>query len=273
MLLVININNTNTMLGLYRNKTWVANWRIASNRSKLPDEYAILLKNLFDFASLSWKDISGVALASVVPPLTTTFVDMCKRFLGCNPLVVTNEINTGIKVLIDYPAEVGSDRILNALSTHRRHGSPAIVVDFGTATTFDAISADGDYIGGAITPGLGIAAEALFGRTAKLPRIELVAPPAAIGRNTVHAMQSGLILGYVGLIEGLVARIRAELGGCAKVIATGGLAPMVAKETDIIDTVDQMLTLEGLRLIFDLNQGPKPKKPETIATKAHRHTQ
>lgn len=242
------------MLGLYRDKTWIANWRIASNSSKLPDEYAILIKNLFDFESLAWIDISGVALASVVPPMTTTFVEMCRRFLRCDPLVVTNEIKTGVKVLLDYPAEVGSDRILNALSTHRRHGSPAIVADFGTATTFDTISANGDYLGGAIAPGLGIAAEALFSRTAKLPRIELVAPPAAIGRNTIHAMQSGLILGYVGLIEGLVTRIRAELGGKAKVIATGGLAPLVARETNLIDTVDQMLTLEGLRLIFELNQ-------------------
>jgi type III pantothenate kinase len=254
MLFVININNTNTMLGLYRDKTWIAKWRIASNQSKLPDEYAILIKNLFDFGSLDWKDISDVALASVVPPMTTTFVEMCRRYLRCDPLVVTNEIKTGVKVLLDYPAEVGADRILNALSTHRRHGSPAIVADFGTATTFDKISANGDYLGGAIAPGLGIAAEALFSRTAKLPRIELVAPPAAIGRNTIHAMQSGLILGYVGLIEVLVTRIRAELGGEAKVIATGGLAPFMARETDLIDTVDQMLTLEGLRLIFELNQ-------------------
>ena len=254
MLFVININNTNTMLGLYRDKAWIANWRISSNQSKLPDEYAILIKNLFDFEGLDWKDVSGVALASVVPPMTTTFVEMCRRYLCYDPLVVTNEIKTGVKVLLDYPAEVGADRILNALSTHRRHGSPAIVADFGTATTFDTISADGDYLGGAIAPGLGIAAEALFSRTAKLPRIELVAPPAAIGRNTVHAMQSGLILGYVGLIEGLVTRIRAELGAEAKVIATGGLAPLVARETNLIDTVDQMLTLEGLRLIFELNQ-------------------
>ena len=254
MLLVININNTNTMLGLYRDEEWIANWRVASNRSKLPDEYAILLKNLFDFERLDWRDISGVALASVVPPMTTTFVEMCRRFLHCDPLVVSNKIKTGVKVLLDYPAEVGSDRILNALSTHKRHGSPAIVADFGTATTFDTISADGDYLGGAIAPGLGIAAEALFRRTAKLPGIELAAPPAAIGRNTIHAMQSGIVLGYVGLIEGLVTRIRNELGGEAKVIATGGLAPLVARQTNLIDTVDQMLTLEGLRLIFELNQ-------------------
>ncbi len=254
MLLLININNTNTMLGLYQNEEWIANWHIASDRAKLPDEYAMLLKSLFDFEGLYWENISGVALASVVPPLTTSFVEMCQRFLKRDPLVVANDIKTGVKILTDYPAEVGADRILNALATHRLHGSPAIVVDFGTATTFDAVSADGDYLGGAIAPGLGIAAEALFSRTAKLPRIELVAPPKAIGRNSIHAMQSGLVLGYIGLIEGLVTRIRAELGGQAKVIGTGGLAPLLAKETKIIEIVDQMLTLEGLRLMYELNR-------------------
>lgn len=254
MLLLMNINNTNTMLGLYQNEEWIANWRIASDRAKLPDEYAMLLKSLFDFEGLYWENISGVAIASVVPPLTTSFVEMCQRFLNRDPLVVTHDIKTGVKVLTDYPAEVGADRILNALATHRLHGSPAIVVDFGTATTFDAVSAEGDYLGGAIAPGLGIAAEALFSRTANLPRIELVAPPKAIGRNTIHCMQSGLVLGYIGLIEGLVTRIRAELGGQAKVIGTGGLAPLLAKETNIIETVDQMLTLEGLRLMYELNR-------------------
>jgi type III pantothenate kinase len=254
VLLVMNINNTNTKLGLYRDGEWIAHWRVASDRAKMPDEYAMLIRNLFDFEQFSWTDVSGVALASVVPPLTGTFVEMCQHYLAHDPLVVTTEIATGVRVLTDYPAEVGADRILNALAAHRLYGSPAIVVDFGTATTFDAVSAEGDYIGGAIAPGLGIAAEALFSHTAKLQRIELIPPPAAIGRNTVHCMQSGLILGYVGLVEGLVARIRAELGGKARVLATGGLAPLVAKETDVIETVVPMLTLEGLRLIYELNQ-------------------
>ena len=254
MLLVININNTNTMLGLFHNQKWIANWRVSSDRAKLVDEYGMLLKNLFDFEGYKWEDISAVAIASVVPPLTTTFVDMSRRFFKRDPLVVSHAIKLGVKVRTDYPAEVGADRILNALATHRLHGSPAIVVDFGTATTFDAISAEGDYLGGAIAPGLGIAAEALFSRTAKLPRIELVAPPAAIGPNTIQCMQSGLVLGYVGLIEGLVKRIRAELGGKARVIGTGGMAPVLAKETKVIEIVDQMLTLEGLRFIYELNQ-------------------
>jgi len=254
MLLAMNVNNTNTKLGLYRAGEWVAHWRIASDRAKMPDEYAMLTRNLFDFEGFSWGDVSGVALASVVPPLTGTFVEMCQRYLGHDPLVVTADIKTGVRVLIDYPAEAGADRILNALAAHRLYGGPAIVVDFGTATTFDAVSAEGDYVGGAIAPGLGIAAEALFSRTARLPRIELTAPPAAIGRNTVHAMQSGLILGYIGLIEGLVARICTELGGGVKIIATGGLAPLLARETEAIEIVDPMLTLEGLRLIYELNR-------------------
>jgi type III pantothenate kinase len=254
LLLVINVNNTNTKLGLHRQGEWIAHWRIASDREKMPDEYAMLLRNLFDFADLTWADVSGVALASVVPPLTGTFVETCRRYLDRDPLVVTAEVETGVEVLIDYPAEAGADRILNALAAHRLYGGPAIVVDLGTATTFDAISAEGAYLGGAIAPGLGIAAEALFGRTAKLPRIQLIAPPAAIGRNTEHAMQSGVVLGYVGLIEGLVARIRAELGGQATVIATGGLAPVLARETEVIKVVDPLLTLEGLRLIYALNR-------------------
>jgi len=255
MLLMMNINNTNTKLGLYADGEWVAHWRIASDRARMPDEYAMLLRSLFEFHHLSWADVSGVALASVVPPLTGVFVEMSQRYLDQDPLVVTAALNTGVRVLADYPAEVGADRILNTLAVHRLYGGPAIVVDFGTATTFDAVSPEGDYLGGAIAPGLGIAAEALFQRTAKLPRIELLPPPAAIGRNTVHAMQSGLMLGYVGLVEGLVIRIRAELGGQALVIATGGLAPVVARETAIIEKVEPMLTLEGLRLIYDLNRG------------------
>ncbi len=253
MLLTINVNNTNTMFGLHDGRDWVANWRIKTDRAKQPDEYAMLLLNLFHYGRLDWAAVEGVALASVVPPLTPCFVDMCVRYLDKEPLVVSHETRTGLRILLDYPAEIGADRILNALGGREMHGRPCIIVDFGTATTFDAVSADGDYLGGAISPGLGIAAEALFSRTAKLPRIELTAPPAAIGRNTTHAMQSGLIFGYVGLIEGLVRRLRNELGGQAVVVATGGMAHILARETPIIDAVDQMLTLNGLRYIWDLN--------------------
>lgn len=255
MLLTTNINNTNTMFGLHDGKGWIANWRVKTDRAKQPDEYAMLLRDLFQHNKLSWSDVTGVAMASVVPPLTGSFVEMYERYFKLEPLVVTNKIKSGVNIKIDYPAEAGADRILNAVGARELHGCPCIVVDFGTATTFDAISKEGDYLGGAIAPGLGIAAEALFARTAKLPRIELVAPPAAIGRNTVHAMQSGLLLGYVGLIEGLVKRIKKELGPGTRVVATGGMADILAPESDEIETVDQMLTLEGLRLIYNLNRG------------------
>ncbi|MCU0540146.1 MAG: type III pantothenate kinase [Desulfobacterales bacterium] len=254
MLLAINVNNTNTSFGLHREGGWIAHWRIATDRSKQPDELAMLLRSLCDYARLSWSEVSGVALSSVVPPLTPVFAEMSRRYLGHEPLVVSNTIRTGVRILIDYPAEIGADRILNALGAKTAYGGPCIVVDFGTATTFDALSAEGDYVGGAIAPGLGIAAEALFARTAKLPRIELTAPPAAIGKNTVHAMQSGLVLGYVGLIETLVGRIGAELGGQVKVVATGGMAHILAEMTPAIQTVDPMITLEGLRLIYHLNR-------------------
>jgi len=253
MLLAMNVNNTNTTVGLYRGDKWVANWRIKTDQAKQPDEYAMLLRNLFLYNELNWSDVTGVSLASVVPPLTAIFVDLCQRYFNLEPLLVAHKINTGVKILIDYPAEAGADRILNALAAREFYGCPCIVVDFGTATTFDTVSQDGDYIGGAIAPGLGIAADALFSRAARLPRIELKAPPAAIGPNTVHAMQSGLIFGYMGLVEGMVKRLRTELGGRAKVIATGGMAQILARETDIFDAVDQMLTLNGLRLIYDLN--------------------
>ena len=254
MLLVINVNNTNTSFGVYAGSEWRAHWRVATDRAKQADEHAMLLRSLFDFSGLQWSELEGVAISSVVPPITGVFVDLSRRYLRHEPLVVSHTLKTGVRILIDYPAEIGADRILNALGARTLHGSPCIVVDFGTATTFDAISAEGDYLGGAIAPGLGIAAEALTSRTAKLPRIELTAPPAAIGRNTVHAMQSGLVLGYVGLIEGLVARIRSEIGASAKVVATGGMAHILAALTPVIQAVDPMLTLDGLRLIYELNR-------------------
>jgi type III pantothenate kinase len=254
MLLAININNTNTSFGVNAQGRWIAHWRAATSRSRQPDEHAMLLRSLFEHAELRWSDLTAVALSSVVPPVTPVFVELCRRYFRLEPLIVSHRLKTGVRVRIDYPAELGADRILNALAAKTLHGTPAIVVDFGTATTFDAVSREGDYVGGAIAPGLGIAAEALYSRTAKLPRIELSAPPAAIGRNTVHAMQSGLVLGYIGLVEGLVARIRAELGAGARVIATGGMAHILAEHTAVIQAVDAMLTLEGLRLIHELNR-------------------
>ncbi|HZE18011.1 MAG TPA: type III pantothenate kinase, partial [Mycobacterium sp.] len=197
--------------------------------------------------------VHGIIAASVVPPLVETFEKMCQRYLGQSPLVVDGAAQTGVHIRLESPSEVGADRVVNTVAAFRRYGGPACVVDLGTATTFDLISVDGDYLGGAIAPGIGIAAEALFQRTAKLPRIELVRPPNAIGKNTAQAMQSGLLFGYVGLVEGLVARFRAEMGPELKVIATGGLAPLIAAETDAIDVVEPWLTLEGLRLIWEMN--------------------
>jgi type III pantothenate kinase len=198
--------------------------------------------------------VGGVIVASVVPPLTSIFEKLSGRYFHQEPLLIGPDVRTGVRVRYDNPQEVGADRVVNAVAACHRYGSPVCVVDFGTATTFDAISAEGDYVGGAIAPGIGIAAEALFQRTAKLPRIDLVRPPAVIGKNTVQSMQSGMLFGYVGLVEGLVARFRAELGLEMKVVATGGLAPLIAAETGVIDAVDPWLTLEGLRLIWEMNQ-------------------
>jgi type III pantothenate kinase len=253
-LFCIDVGNTNIVMGLYAGEEMVAQWRIATDYEKMTDEYAMLILDLFERGGQDPADVQGVIIACVVPPLTGVFEQLSLRYFDVAPLVVDAQIHTGVRILLDNPAEVGADRVVNVVAAYRRYGGPACVVDFGTATTFDVLSAEGDYLGGAIAPGIGIAAEALFERTAKLPRIDLVRPPASIGKNTVHAMQSGLLFGYVGLMEGLVARFRAELGPELKVIATGGLASLLAAETDVIDAVDPWLTLEGLRLVWELNR-------------------
>jgi type III pantothenate kinase len=227
---------------------------VATDHQKMADEYAMLILDLFDRSDQDPAAVEGVVVASVVPPLTGIFEKLAIRYFGRPPLVIGTDVHTGVRVLLDSPGEVGADRVVNAVAAYRRYGGPACVVDLGTATTFDVLSSEGDYLGGAIAPGVGVAAEALFQRTAKLPRIDLVRPPAAIGKNTIQAMQSGLLFGYVGLVEGLVARFRAELGPEMKVIATGGLASLIAAETDVIDAVDPWLTLEGLRLVWEMNQ-------------------
>lgn len=255
MLLAIDIGNTNIVLGVYRGEELLARWRIGSDIRKMPDEYAMLLISLVGQEGLSLVDLKAAIVASVVPPLTTTFEEMVQRYLGFAPLVVGPGIRTGIRILYEDPRGVGADRIVNVLAAYRLYGGPAVIIDLGTATTFDAISKDGGYLGGAISPGIGLAAEALFQHTAKLPRVELVTPRTAIGRNTPAAMQSGLIFGYVGLVEGLVSRFRRELGGSARVIATGGLAPLIARETSVIEVVNPDLTLYGLRLVYELNRG------------------
>jgi len=254
MLLAIDIGNTNITLGLYDGEARRAAWRLATAHERMPDEYGLQMLGLLSHAGVAPAQLTGVVLASVVPPLTGTFHQACTHYLGAVPLVVDAGVKTGVRIRYEDPKAVGADRVADAAAARRLYGTPACVVDFGTATTFDAISAEGDYLGGAIAPGIGIAAEALFQRTAKLPRVDLARPPAAIGRNTVHAIQSGMLFGYAGLVEGMVARFRAELGPGTKVIGTGGLAELIAPETTVIEVVAPWLTLDGLRIIWELNR-------------------
>ena len=254
MLLCIDIGNTNITFGLYEGKTLGPSWRIRTIHEKMADEYGILLDQLFRNQGYRPEQVAGVAIASVVPPLTPVFERVGRDYVGQAPLVVDAGVRTGVRIRYDKPRDVGADRVVDAAAVRALYSVPACVVDFGTATTFDAVSAEGDYLGGAIAPGVGIAARALFERTAKLPRVELTRPPSVIGRNTPHAIQSGLLFGYVGLVEGMVARFKAELGAETHIIATGGLAEIIARETDVIDVVDPWLTLHGLRIIYELNQ-------------------
>jgi len=253
MLLCVDIGNTNITMGLYRGQDLLTHWRLFTDHHKMPDEYGLLLVNLLAHHGYSSDDIQGVSLASVVPPLTDVFRQMVDRYLGVEPLIVGSGVKTGVAIRYDAPRDVGADRVVNAAAAYRLYGGPACIVDFGTGTTFDALSATGEYLGGAIAPGVLVAAEALFQRTAKLPRIDLQPPSKAIGRNTVDAMRSGILFGYVGLVEGLVERFRQELGPEMHVIATGGLAQLIAQETEVFEVVDPWLTLKGLRIIYELN--------------------
>jgi len=254
MLLAIDIGNTDTTLGVFEGEGLRATWHMATGIHRMADEYAALLLNLLHHQGLDTSDIKEVALCSVVPPLIATFEELFQRYFHISPLVVGAGVKTGVRIRMDNPREVGADRIVNAAAAHHLYGGPIIIADLGTATTFDTVSKEGDYLGGAIAPGIVTAAEALFTQAAMLPRVEFVHPKHAIGTNTIAAMQSGIIFGYVGLIEGIVARIQKELGEKAKVIATGGFAELLAKETVVIDTVNPNLTLIGLRLIYLMNQ-------------------
>lgn len=253
MLLTIDIGNTNLTLGLYEGDKLGAHWRLATDHNRMPDEYGLQFLGLLQNAGKTLNDIQGISLASVVPPLTGRVVQACREYLKQEPLVVDAGVKTGIKIRYEDPKAVGADRVCDAVAVMKLYGGPACVVDFGTATTFNAVTKEGEYLGGAITAGINLAAEALYTRAAKLPRIDLQVPPSVIGRNTVHAMQSGLLFGYVSMVEGMVTRFRAELGSDMKVVATGGLAEVVAHETKVIDIIAPWLTLEGLRLIWELN--------------------
>jgi type III pantothenate kinase len=255
MLLAIDIGNTNSTLGLYDGEVLGPRWRLSTGSEKTADEYGLYLLGLLRRAGVDASSVTAAAISSVVPQLTGEFAESCRKYLKCDPLVVDGFSATGVAILCDNPSEVGSDRIVDAAAVRKFYGGPACIVDFGTATTFDAVNREGDYLGGAIAPGVGISAEALFQRAAKLPKVDLDRPPGVIGRNMVQSLQSGLLFGYVGLVEGIVARFREILGEDMKVVATGGLAEIIAKETDVISVVAPWLTLDGLRIIYELNRG------------------
>ena len=254
MLLAIDIGNSNIVFGVFDGVRLRESWRVGTKASRTADEYAMIIKDLFGFAAIEFGQIDGVIVSSVVPPLLPIMNEMCRKYFKLEPLTVTSETRSGITLKYDNPREIGADRIVNAAAAFELFGGPLIIVDFGTATTFCVVTRSGEYLGGAITPGVKISAEALYQRAAKLPRVELVRPRMVIGRDTVSAMQAGILFGYAGLVDGIVERMKSELGADAKVIATGGLAEMVAPETKTVTEVRPDLTLQGLRILYERNR-------------------
>ena len=256
MLLVIDVGNTNIVAGVFENKNLKMHWRFSTDRSKTADEYGILLRSMFDYCDVPMTEVSSIIMSSVVPPVLIPLCHMCERYFNLQPMVVGPGVKNGISIKYDNPKEVGADRIVNAVATFDKYaklGKPMIIVDFGTATTFCALLPTGEYLGGAIVPGIGISTEALFQRTAKLPRIELIKPKNIICRNTVNSMQAGVMYGSVGQMEFIINQMKKELGGDAYVIATGGFANMMSEESDSIDVVEPFLTLDGLRILHEKN--------------------
>ena len=251
MLLVIDVGNSNTSLGVYDGKELIAHWRLTTNPARTIDEYGVHSRNLFQLGHLDFKAIDAIAIASVVPPLNYTLKRMAEVYFQITPLFIDNETDTGLRILYEPASDVGSDRIVDAVAAIQKYGAPCIVVDFGTATTFNAINTKGEYLGGAITPGIMISSEALFARTSKLPRVDIKRPNKVIGSSTITAMQSGLYYGYAGLVDGILGRMIEEIGSKPRVIATGGLAQLIATGSTFIELVDETLTLEGLRLVYE----------------------
>jgi type III pantothenate kinase len=276
MLFVLDVGNTNTVLGVFARDEnarpegnsaspydrLIAHWRVTTRQSSTVDEYGVLFRNLFSMADLEASRIQGIVISSVVPPLDPVLRQVCERYFHSKPLFVEPGVKTGMPVQYDNPAEVGADRIVNGVAAFEKYGGPCVIVDFGTATTFDCVSAKGEYLGGIICPGIGISADALFSRTARLPRVEIRKPSRVIGTNTVGSLQSGLYYGYLGLVDGILERLLAELGPETKVLATGGLGPMIGTGSKYIKQVDDFLTLEGLRIIWERNMSAYPHKPQ-----------
>lgn len=278
MLLVIDVGNTNTVLGVFHSSPeatheLLAHWRVATLKRQTVDEYGVLFRNLFAMANLKVADIRGIIISSVVPPLDATLRGVCERYFQTKALFIEPGVKTGMPVHYDSPADVGADRIVNGVAAFEKYGGPCIVVDFGTATTFDAISAAGEYMGGVIAPGIGISADALFERTARLPRVEIRRPERVIGTNTVASLQSGLSYGYLGLVDGILERMIAEMGSNTTVVATGGFGILMGRDSKYITEVNDQLTLDGLRIIWERNQTARRRPHEQVSAAPKRSTQ
>ncbi|MDD3271207.1 MAG: type III pantothenate kinase [Syntrophomonadaceae bacterium] len=255
MILVFDVGNTNMVIGVYQEDKILTHWRIRTDTLRTCDEYGMIIKALFDYQQIEMKKVKAVVISSVVPSLMLELEGLSHKYFSCRPLVIGPGIKTGLAIKYENPREVGADRVVNAVAAYHKYGGPLIIVDFGTATTFCVVNEQGEYLGGAIAPGIAVASEALVAKAAKLPRVELIKPRSLIGRNTVASMQAGIIYGFVGQVEGIISRMKKEIEGPCKVVATGGLARVIAEETDAIEIVDDFLTLEGLRLIYEINRG------------------